>query len=190
MCDLDKITYQQLSRQYMPANENWFKESYKVFISTQSPIRKHDLIKLIAFAYSWMPTIPNLNNASEDIWAEILKYINQIQQGKDENLERLLLLLVPIINNSIVGTSKVLHFVSPHTIPIIDSRVIKAWNKIFAARRDLRLKGVLVTRDNVQKVVVNYLEYRSNMFKWKKACGNAVTLRDIESMLYYQELST
>ncbi len=185
---LNKETYDWLSSRtkYKPNDEAWFKASYSIFVQKGKLKSKQDLYKIIAFAYSWMPTIPNVKPITKKEWLTISSLLKRIDT-KSNALEQLLFILIPIINNSLVGTSKVLHFISPVGVPIIDSRVRKAWNKIFAKRKDLKLKGLLVTKANLQSVVNSYLNYCSNISKWQEACGKGVSIRDIESILYSQK---
>ncbi len=110
--------------------EKWYCWSYDSFLY-QNLVTEKDLFKAIAFAYSWMPTIPKLNVSNDINWNEILAMVQRFQARHDlEGREELLEVLVPIINQSVVGTSKVLHFIAPDKAPIIDSRVIVTWNKV------------------------------------------------------------
>jgi hypothetical protein len=185
---LNKETYRWLNNQskYKPNDDQWFKASYPIFAQGKKPISEEELFQIIAYAYSWMPTIPNVKPITNKEWLTISSLLKRIDT-KSNALEQLLFILIPIINNSLVGTSKVLHFISPVRMPIIDSRVRKAWNKIFAKRKDLKLKGLLVTKGNLQSVIDSYLTYCSNISKWQEACGKGVSIRDIESLLYSQK---
>lgn len=77
------------------------------------------LYQLASAAYGWMPTIPKNVDvnfsivAAEDVSTadEALKFI------QDMNV---------ILNNSWVGTSKILHFINPTHFPIWDSNVARA----------------------------------------------------------------
>ncbi len=185
---LNKETYRWLNNQpkYKPNDDQWFKASYPIFAKGKKPKSEEELFQIIAYAYSWMQTIPNVKPITNKEWLTISSLLKRIDT-KSNALEQLLFILIPIINNSLVGTSKVLHFISPVRVPIINSRVRKAWNKIFAKRKDLKLKGLLVTKANLQSVVNSYLNYCSNISKWQEACGKGVSIRDIESILYSQK---
>jgi hypothetical protein len=83
--------------------ESWFIKSHDVFLN--HPIKdESDLIKLIAFAYSWMPTIPKINKVIDFSSMEIL--FQSLLNGDMGVRKDLLNLLVPVVNHSIVGTSK------------------------------------------------------------------------------------
>lgn len=186
---LSKETYQWLDskKKYIPADDNWFKISYPGFIKRRFPKSVEEFYEVIAFAYSWMPTIPNVKTISRHEWTEIHNLLTQLNK-KPDALEELLITLIPIINNSIVGTSKVLHFISPEHVPIIDSRVLKTWNAIFKGNPDIAIKKTMLADSNIKRQVKNYLKYQEHLIKWKKACGRNVTMRGIESLLYYQKL--
>ena len=76
------------------------------------------------FVYGWMPTILKLNLKIEGVEQNnfIVDMANLVKRGEriaEENIIR----LSKVINNSIVGTSKVLHFINPNIYAIWDSRV-------------------------------------------------------------------
>ncbi len=72
--------------------EAWYNISYKIFTS-QRVESKSDFYKMIAFAYSWMPTIPKIdiglveNNLRMDL-------ILQLQNGTLEKKDREVLLKI------------------------------------------------------------------------------------------------
>jgi hypothetical protein len=83
-----------------------------------------------------------------------------------------------IINNSVVGTSKVLHFFCPHTIPIKDSRVVIAWNRFFELHLDAILSGC--------KPVIGpakYPDYWKALLFWKERAGLS-SIRLLENPIF------
>jgi len=97
---------------------------YPVFIKyfeTNNPIEKHHLIIGSHFVYGWMPTI--LKFKMDNI-NEVLRLFNDVKKGEILN-ETELDLLKTCINNSMVGVSKLLHFINPENYAIWDSRIIK-----------------------------------------------------------------
>lgn len=84
-------------------------------------ITKHNLIIGISYTYSWMPTIFNFKT---DKFDEVLKILNEAKKDKlpDHNS---LNILKECFNNSMVGTTKLLHFINPHKFAIWDSRVYR-----------------------------------------------------------------
>lgn len=88
----------------------------------EGEINIQDLIIGISFTYSWMPTIlKNINIQNE---SEILQVLNRAKSGKDL-IESDLELLKSAFNNSMVATSKLLHFINPDKFAIWDSRVFR-----------------------------------------------------------------
>ena len=83
-------------------------------------IDKHNLIIGINFTYGWMPTILDLLTNEYEKALEILNNAKQGSINKDE-----LTVLKELFNNSLVGTSKLLHFIRPDVFAIWDSRVYR-----------------------------------------------------------------
>ena len=98
-------------------------QSYSKLISfTRECLLQNSESKLIGLAhmvYGWMPTMLEYNeiDQSENV-------INEISKGsiEIEFLEKIKM----SINNSIVGGSKLLHFINPNDYAIFDSRVYRA----------------------------------------------------------------
>jgi len=80
------------------------------------------LIAISHMVYGWMPTI--LTFAGEEISTEC--FYKNVKTGSldEEFLEK----LKKTINNSVAGSSKLLHFTNPKDYPIWDSRVYKSIN--------------------------------------------------------------
>ena len=173
--------------------DSWYQKSEPIFQS-QGITSEKDFVKLVAFAYSWMPTIPEWR--CELNWPECEKALDKLKGGDDGALKQVLELVVPSINNSIVGASKVLYFAFPQRVPIIDSNVIIGWRSLFFPKgiRGKKKNGVLATlpsnfgaygsdTEMRSRHIDLYIRYAENMFAWEKALGD-VTVRDIEAKLY------
>lgn len=107
--------------------DNSYLNSYQEFIeyfSKISKIEKHHLIISSHFVYGWMPTILKLKLTNLE---EVLQILNKAKTDKILNLEELKKLRNSI-NNSLVGTSKLLHFINPEIYPIWDSKIFKYWS--------------------------------------------------------------
>jgi len=148
----------------------------------------NDFWKKVAFAYSWMPTIPNIDiqksELNDDL--EFWKTLNFLQNGFEIDRKTFLEKLVPNINNSIVGTSKVLHFIAPDYIPILDSKVLTNWNWFFKNTETPTFAKTLSTSNQIRI----YLEYWKLMEEWKNNCkeaGKDVSLRALEKGLFTLE---
>ena len=184
--NLDYNLYKRISDQIKGDLENhdeveWYQYSYKIYVSHNLD-SIDDFWKVVAFAYSWMPTIPTIYykkiKGKED---RLFSELRKLKQGKGD-IPWLFNTLTPIINNSVVGTSKVLHFIAPDSVPIYDSRVISAWSKLFKSDKKLRLQ--FKSGGDIGKV----LFYVEKMEEWLAEClkySPYLKLRDIELMLYY-----
>lgn len=84
-------------------------------------ITRHNLTIGINFTYGWMPTIFNFRTDNFD---EALEILNKAKTGSKPTLNNLAL-LKGLLNNSLVGTTKLLHFINPDNFAIWDSRVYR-----------------------------------------------------------------
>ena len=84
-------------------------------------ISKHHLIISINFTYGWMPTIFDFRS---DKFDEAIIILNDAKNGIIPTVKQLEILKC-LFNNSLVGTSKLLHFIDPEIFAILDSRVYR-----------------------------------------------------------------
>jgi hypothetical protein len=91
------------------------------FFSKTDVINKHDLIIGINFTYGWMPTIFEF---CSDQFEDALIILNDAK-NRVLPTENNLKILKNLFNNSLVGTSKLLHFINPKVFAIWDSRVYR-----------------------------------------------------------------
>ncbi|NJN65896.1 MAG: hypothetical protein HC884_03860 [Chloroflexaceae bacterium] len=91
------------------------------YLASHEVLTQHHLIIAANFTYGWMPTMFEFR---VDDLAPAIAICNQVKAGHQigaPELER----MVATINNSLVGASKLLHFINPHQYPIWDSRVYR-----------------------------------------------------------------
>jgi len=91
------------------------------FFESLDEIKKHHLIISSHFVYGWMPTIIKINNSKIE---DSLTILNKAKTGIQLNCSELEN-LKSCINNSMVGTSKLLHFIAPNEYAIWDSRIYR-----------------------------------------------------------------
>lgn len=91
------------------------------YFSGVGEIKLHHLIIGINFVYGWMPTIFHFR--SEE-FSSALQVLNEAKQGNVPNKVQLEQ-LKSLFNNSLVGSSKLLHFINPNIFAIWDSRVYR-----------------------------------------------------------------
>lgn len=98
--------------------QNSYLKSYNYFVNyfAKSEITEEKLILGASFSYGWMPRglILNFENITETIQILNTIKIGDIDKNQIESIKK-------TINNSIVGTSKLLHFINPQKYPIWDS---------------------------------------------------------------------
>lgn len=102
--------------------------SYPYFLSyfkNLKSINLENLIIGISFTYSWMPTTLKTINLQNP--KEIITLLNDVKNGELID-EKQLTTLKTAFNNSLVGTSKLLHFINPEQYAIWDSRVFRFLN--------------------------------------------------------------
>lgn len=101
-------------------------ETYPEFIKyfekiEAGKINEHNLIVASHFVYGWMPTIIRLDLKEKD---KAIFLLNAVKSGhilKENELK----ILKNVVNNSLVGLSKLLHFINPIDYAIWDSRIFK-----------------------------------------------------------------
>jgi hypothetical protein len=102
--------------------------SYPSFIryfENLSTLTKHDVIIGINFTYGWMPTIFHFKSSNIADTIPILINAKAGRRPSSEDLKT----LKECFNNSLVGTSKLLHFINPHKFAIWDSRIYRYLKK-------------------------------------------------------------
>lgn len=109
----------------VPADSSYIKsyEAIRTYFSERDVLSGADVIRGSHMVYGWMPTILDLYSEPPNLSAEgaatILNGVKETGVITDDNLRKLVL----FINNSLVGASKILHFISPETFPIWDPRI-------------------------------------------------------------------
>lgn len=121
------LTYEKLRsdvEKFTLAENDSYIETYPEFLryfSSLEIIERHHLIISSHFVYGWMPTIIHLDIKDID---QILLLLNAVKSGQILNREEIQR-LKSCINNSMVGLSKLLHFINPTDYAIWDSRIFK-----------------------------------------------------------------
>ena len=159
-----------------------------------SPESVDHLIMAICIAYSWMPTMLDIYVYDKKEFRKLLQAVKGIGKIKThEHFEKQttmikssLLKLTISINNSIVGTSKVLHIFYPTNWPIIDRNVLKGWNQVFkkyySKYPELKLPTTMPIDTNRQ--VSLYMKYWK-LLSFLKINTRSKSIRDVESPFYW-----
>ncbi|AVD81752.1 hypothetical protein C4Q28_06045 [Pseudomonas sp. SWI6] len=93
------------------------------YFSSKQSLDAGDVVRGAHMVYGWMPTIltlyPEQGKAGLDKAAKTLEKARKGEALNDQEIEG----LASLVNNSLVGASKLLHFVAPAYFPIWDSNV-------------------------------------------------------------------
>jgi len=120
------------------------------YFADRGPLDVADFVRGAHLVYGWMPKVLNLHTRPPDLTlaqaASLLESARTQGTISDEHLSA----LVCVINNSLVGTSKLLHFVRPDVFPIWDSNV---YGFVFEEKpSDSRVRNIAKFRAYVRRV--------------------------------------
>lgn len=95
------------------------------YFSDLRDIGPSEVVRAAHMAYGWMPTILEMHwdQADADLHAAA-RTLTEARLGQDASASELNL-LAGVVNKSLVGASKLLHFAAPSRYPIWDSRVYR-----------------------------------------------------------------
>lgn len=122
---IEKLT--DIANNFDSESENYLL-SYPHFVNyfkNLKSINIENFIIGISFTYSWMPTI--LKSIKIENSEKLIAILNEVKQGNRIG-EKELIILKTSFNNSLVGSSKLLHFINPDKYAIWDSRVYRFLN--------------------------------------------------------------
>lgn len=132
------------------------------YFEQRGPFDTADLIRGAHIAYGWMPTVlelyPGPPNITLDAGAQLLTRAKRDGVLTDGEIED----LASLINNSLVGASKLLHFVAPEDFAIWDSRIYA-----FIFRQEpysYRVKSVALYRDYLKALATIRADGRFEQF--------------------------
>lgn len=184
---LNEVTFIKLKNRaakYKPAPKKSF-DVYSYFLKHPRKLKNvDDLVTTAGIAYSWMPTMLDIYETDEknlQLLVKDIKIFGKIDSRKglikkETELKEILGRLGKVTNNSTVGASKVLHLFYPINIPIFDSRVRKAWNKLFPAKMKIPIL-------NSKNQINCYFQYWYALLYWKEKL-NMPNVREIEKLLF------
>ena len=93
------------------------------YFSALEAIGEADVVRGAHMAYGWMPTVLDLypDNPNKTL-VEIAELLTQAKNNNPLS-EAQIQDVASVVNNSLVGASKLLHFVAPHKYAIWDSKI-------------------------------------------------------------------
>lgn len=92
------------------------------YFQEKKKLRTEDIIRGMVMVYGWMPTIPTLHGSIKE-FEEATEFLNRKRHCRSSSDFEELENIKKILNNSLVGASKILHFVNPEKYAIWDSKV-------------------------------------------------------------------
>jgi hypothetical protein len=148
---------------------------------------RHEFIVGAHIVYGWMPTILEISS-SDDVVDRAADILNRVRQGGQVDIAGMDVLKAAI-NNSVVGVSKVLHFLKPDSYPIWDSVVYKFINGTNSQYRMGKVQNYLDYVSACRQVAANEAflpAYKSMKIK----IGYDITkIRAIEMIMYVSAAS-
>ena len=137
--------------------------SLLVHFSGIQSVNWNSAVLALHIVYGWMPTVRRLDRIRE--WdsskqGELIKALENARAGR-ELTPKELETIKGFCNNSMVGASKLLHFLEPDAFPIWDSRVART----FLRRRRLGASAI--------NKIARWTAYRDALKRWARmdACG-------------------
>ncbi len=112
--------YQEVDYSHQISIHPYYSEFIE-FFKSKDILVYNDIIVATHMVYGWMPTMLRINTKEIE---QVLVLLNKVKKGHSASLEELGLLRT-MINNSMVGPSKLLHFISPEKYAIWDSRIFR-----------------------------------------------------------------
>ncbi|MDO4225842.1 MAG: hypothetical protein Q4C75_08140 [Bergeyella zoohelcum] len=119
MWNTRNIDFETIKNDSQKVEKDKYMDIYPLFLDffKGRELNKETIILGISLVYSWMPTIPTLDLQNIDKVVDIIKK-EELTASDFEELSQ-------CFNNSVIGTSKLLHFIYPEKYPIWDSNVFK-----------------------------------------------------------------
>ena len=92
-----------------------------VFFEQKKHLDFNDIVVATHMVYGWMPTMLRLDTSKIDV---VLRVLNRVKYGHFASLDELSFIR-SMMNNSMVGPSKLLHLINPDNYAIWDSRIYR-----------------------------------------------------------------
>lgn len=168
---------------FIVTENNSYFDSYPEFINYFKNIdwiEKHNLVIASHFVYGWMPTMIQLDTKNLD---EVLSALNAVKAGHTLT-ENQLEIIKKCVNNSMVGASKLLHFINPNLYAIWDSRIFRYITGKKYSYGIEKPKAYLEYLEALNKIA-NHPEYRRLHFEIERNFKYEISpLRAIEFLMF------
>lgn len=160
--------------------------TYPVFVEhfkAKQVFTKTDILQGIAFVYSWMPRVISIDETHTEPFAEAVNKFKVTNTGDDQLID----LATGCCGGSLVGASKLLHFIFPSIFPIYDSHVYKYFfNKEKAHHYNVKMKdNYIMYRNECLELAKTKEANKLNKFIAAKLDYYITNLRAIEMAIFY-----
>ena len=121
------------------------------YFSNRNYLTEHAVIIAGHFVYGWMPTLVTMDLFEID---KVVTILNKVKNKQELELSDYLLLKT-CLNNSIVGISKLLHFINPDQYAMWDSHIC---NYLMGAKHQYKVNNVQVYisyLNNIRELATN-----------------------------------
>jgi len=143
-------------------------------------IERHHLVIAANFTYGWMPTMLRFKTEDIETAADVLNRAKSEEMISNQDI----LCLTHLVNNSLVGASKLLHFVNPRRYSIWDSRVYRYLHGGFSLYQLQRLRNYLAYLE-VCRETIAHPTFGSVNASINRKVGYAVTpMRAVELVMF------
>lgn len=163
-----------IANNFKSTEENYllFYPYFLNYFQNLESINLENLVIGISFTYSWMPTILKVLNLKNT--EEVLFILNEVKKGKLID-EQQLTTLKTTLNNSLVGTSKLLHFINPKQYAIWDSRVFRFLNDVEPHKYRLEMPRAYIEYLNLIEELKNEKAFTTFFELMKQKVGYDIT---------------
>lgn len=163
--------------------EDRYNKSYYHFVQYfqgKQQLTEHDLVIAANFTYGWMPTILNFKSEEFRAAVSILNAAKAAQRITDEQI----MLLKNLVNNSLVGVSKLLHFVNPDVYAIWDSSVCNFLTGVSHKYKVEKIELYWAYLDLCERVAADPLFHSVHEKNQAKVGFKITPLRTIEQIMF------
>lgn len=156
------------------------------FFAAKDVLTLDDLIIGGSLVYSWMPTALVWKNNN---FSAVVELLNKAKNSDSSIAESELLTISSLVNGSIVGASKLLHFIKPSVYPIWDSKI----NEILHGGNSVDTNSIRKYQDylDLYTAIKDHPLKEEITISLKKKVGYELTFaRAFEMILFFSEQET
>jgi len=156
-----------------PDQDDWYEATYELFVQRAQQLNsEQDFFVVAAFAYSWAARIPAKDPRAA--WSNLKDNLRELRDPDtgypttgNERRELLTLLLDSFTGeHGVVMASKILHFIAPTKVPMVDTRVARAWNATWGRFGTLPEPWTRLGENPGQVSPAQFVKYWGQLGRW------------------------